>query len=57
MERIKAIPYEQIERKNDLERKLFSELTSQERRVMRDSWLKLLDRVLESTPKRIRKSD
>lgn len=54
MDKIKAIPYERIEEKNEIERKLFSKLTAKERRVVKDSWLRLLDFVFESR-KRINK--
>lgn len=48
MEKIKVIPYEQIEQKNKLEHALFSKLTDRERRGMKASWLKLLDKILAS---------
>jgi len=55
MDRIKAIPYERIEQKNELERELFSKLTTRERRVVKDSWLRLLDIIFKSGNRAIRK--
>ena len=48
MERIKAIPYQRIEQKNELERELFAKLTVSERRVVKESWLRLLDIITKS---------
>ena len=55
MDRIKAIPYERIEQKNERERELFSKLTARERRAMKRSWFKLLDLVAKSGNRIIRK--
>jgi|GEM_PF-6289851 len=48
MDRIKAIPYERIEQKNELERELFSKLTNRERRAVKESWFRLLDIISKS---------
>lgn len=45
MARIKAIPYDRIEQKNELELKLFAQLTTEERRVAKKSWLRVLDAI------------
>jgi hypothetical protein len=39
---IKPILYERIEEKNEIERELFSKLTSKERYAVSKSWLRLL---------------
>jgi hypothetical protein len=49
MAKIKAIPYEHIEQKSELERKLFSKLTPSERLVAKKSWFKLLEMVSKSS--------
>jgi hypothetical protein len=43
MKKIKAIPYERIEQKNELELELFSRLTKKEKRTVKASWFRLLD--------------
>ena len=48
MERIKAILYERIEQKNEIERELFSKLTARERSAMKESWFRLLDIISKS---------
>jgi hypothetical protein len=48
MNRIKAIPYERIEEKNELEQKLFSKLTYSERFRMKELWFRLLDSISKS---------
>jgi hypothetical protein len=55
MDKIKAIPYERVEQKNEMERKMFSKLTARERRVVKESWLRLLDAIFESGIRAIRK--
>jgi hypothetical protein len=48
MAKIKAIPYDHIEQKNELERKLFSKLSPSERFVAKKSWFRLLEMVSKS---------
>ena len=55
MDRIKVIPYERIEQKNELERELFSKLTASERRTLKDSWLRLLDMITAMGNRTIKK--
>jgi hypothetical protein len=43
MKKIKAISYERIEQKNEIERELFSRLTKEEKRTMKASWFRSLD--------------
>jgi len=42
---IKAILYERIEQKKEIERELFSKLTPKERRAMAKSWMKLMAQI------------
>jgi len=42
---IKAILYERIEQKKEIERELFSKLTPKERRAMAKSWMKLMTKI------------
>ena len=55
MDRIKAIPYERIEQKNEIERELFSKLSAKERRAVKESWFRLLDSIFKSRQQTIRK--
>jgi len=48
MDKIKAIPYERIEQKNELEREYFSKLSPRERLFVKKSWLRLLDAIFKS---------
>lgn len=45
MEKIKAILYERIEQKNEIERELFSRLTPKEKKAMAKSWMKLMTKI------------
>ena len=45
---IKAIPYERIEQKNEIEKELFSKFTPQEKRAVKRSWMKLLALIRSS---------
>ena len=49
---IKAIPYERIEQKNEIEREMFSKLTQKERRSMAQSWTKLMSLIDTASSKK-----
>jgi len=48
---IKAIPYERIEQKKEIERELFSKLTPQEKRAVKKSWMKFLALIKQANLK------
>lgn len=55
MSKIKAIRYEQVEQKNELEREFFAKLSAKERRIVKESWLRLLDIMPSPENKAIKK--